>query len=67
MADYGGTEVGHTIGRRVARISPVELGERAKNNTRRSRWAMVNNMSDRKGTVYEQDENGCCHDDRDFW
>ena len=27
----------------------------------------MNDMSDRKGTVYKQDKNGCCHDDQDFW
>ena len=38
-----------------------------KDNARRSRRGLVYDMSDRKVTVYKPDDNGCCHDDQDFW
>ena len=38
-----------------------------KDNAHRSRRGLVNDMSDRKGTVYKPDKNGCCHDDQFSW
>ena len=47
--------------------SGTNFGKGAKDNTHRSRWGLVNDISDRLGTVYKQGENGCCHNDKDSW
>ena len=45
----------------------TNFGKGTKDNTHRSRRVLVDDISDRRRTVYKQDENGCYHDDQFFW